>query len=117
MISSSSERAGQAPAEQDRRRPGAGSSRSTSEEADRLTATAERRGRRSRQRLTWSSDCSRTAVVRSRIRPDVLGQRQERVGQQQAAGRVVPAHQRLDAGDLEGPRVDLGLVVHDEAAG
>ena len=31
----------------------------------------------------------------------VLDQRQERVGQQQAAGRVLPAHQGLDAGDRE----------------
>ena len=47
----------------------------------------------------------------------VLGQRQERVGQQQAAGRVLPADERLDAADPQGPRVDLGLVEDGEPAG
>ena len=49
--------------------------------------------------------------------PGVLDERQELVRGKQTAGRVVPAHQRLDAGDEQGLRVDLGLVVHRQGTG
>ena len=68
MISSSSELAGSprlARMSETRR----GSSMSTSEDAERFTATARSRPA-SRQALTWSSDWASTATVRSRISPD-----------------------------------------------
>ena len=44
----------------------------------------------------------------------VLGQRDERVGVEEAALRVLPAHERLDAGTRPGRQVGLGLEVQDE---
>ena len=44
----------------------------------------------------------------------LFDQVQEGVGVEQAAGGVVPAHQRLHAVHVAGGQVDLGLVVHDE---
>jgi len=46
-----------------------------------------------------------------------LGQRQEGVGADQAAGWVLPAHQGLRADDRARREVQLGLVVHDELLG
>ena len=48
--------------------------------------------------------------------PGVLDQGQERVGEEQPAGRVLPAHQRLDARRPAGVPVDLGLVMEDQLA-
>ena len=47
----------------------------------------------------------------------LLGERQERARAEQAELRVIPAHERLGAGDLAGLEVELGLVVHDDLAG
>ena len=44
----------------------------------------------------------------------VLGVREERAGSAQAVDGVLPAHERLDAGDASGREVDLRLVVQDE---
>ena len=38
-------------------------------------------------------------------------------GAEQPALRVLPAHERLEAGHGAGPHVGLGLVVQDELAG
>jgi hypothetical protein len=46
----------------------------------------------------------------------LLGQRDEVAGQDQPARRVLPAHQRLEAGDGAGVNVDDRLVVHLELA-
>ena len=46
--------------------------------------------------------------------PAALGDRDEVVGHHQPTGRRVPARERLDADDLAGGRVDLGLVVNSE---
>src|SRR5208283_3461029 len=42
---------------------------------------------------------------------DRFGYADERLRQQQAARRVLPADQRLDGQDLAGPHVDLGQIV------
>ena len=47
---------------------------------------------------------------------DRFGHADERVGREQAARRVLPAHQRLGGQDLAGAHVDLGQVVQDQGA-
>ena len=49
--------------------------------------------------------------------PGHLGQRDEPVRRDLAELRVVPAHQRLDADQVAGAQVDLGLVADDDLAG
>ena len=44
----------------------------------------------------------------------LFGQAQERAGRQQAALRVLPAQQRLDADDLVAAQIDLRLIVQHE---
>ena len=44
----------------------------------------------------------------------VLGVRKERAGAAQAVHGVLPAHERLDAGDAAGREIDLRLVVQDQ---
>ncbi len=45
----------------------------------------------------------------------LLGERDELVGRDHAAGRVRPAHERLDAGDAVAAEVELGLEVQGQA--
>ncbi|HZG96512.1 MAG TPA: hypothetical protein VEZ46_17585 [Mycobacteriales bacterium] len=59
-------------------------------------------------------DCRSTSIISGSISPGVLRGRDELVRHQQPVLRVLPAHQRLDADDLAGPAVALGLVVDDE---
>ena len=40
----------------------------------------------------------------------ILGQRDEKVGEEQAALGMLPAHERLDAGHRAGPHRDLRLI-------
>ena len=47
---------------------------------------------------------------------DGFGHPDERVGREQPAGRVLPAHQRLEREDLAGAHVDFGQVVQDQGA-
>ena len=115
MISSSRTR-GDSPRSASSSSTRAGRSTSTSEDAERLTATLSERPA-SCQRTTWSSDCSSTAVGQVAHQAGVLDEREELVRGKQSAGRVVPAHERLDAGHQQRLRVDLGLVVHREGAG
>ena len=49
--------------------------------------------------------------------PALLDQREEVAGAEQAALRMVPAHERLDAAHDAGAQVGLRLVVQDELAG
>ena len=63
--------------------------------------------------------CQSAVEHRHRERPDqpgVLGERDEHVGADEPAPRVVPAHERLDAGDETGADRGLRLVVDDELA-
>ena len=45
-----------------------------------------------------------------------FGHADERVGREQSAGGMLPAHQRLGGQDLTGAHVDLGLVVQQQCA-
>ena len=47
---------------------------------------------------------------------DGFGDADERVGGEQPARRVLPAHQRLEREDLAGAHVDLGQIVQDQGA-
>ncbi len=47
----------------------------------------------------------------------LLGERQEGARAEQAELRVIPAHERLGAGDLAGLEIELRLVVHDDLTG
>ena len=90
-----------------------GRSVSTSELAERLTATVSALalplpGRGLVERLVEHEP------GHGGHQPGLLDQVEEGVGVEQAAGGVVPADQRLDAVDLAGAQVDLGLVVQDE---
>ena len=81
---------------------------------DRLTATLElhagaRHACALAQRLVQDVHASAAA-----IRPVLLGQRDELVGRHQPALRVLPADQRLDAGDPPVGEPDLRLVVQHE---
>ena len=46
----------------------------------------------------------------------MLGQRDERIGWDQAAVGVLPADQGLDPAHVTGAQADLGLVVEDQLA-
>ena len=48
--------------------------------------------------------------------PGFLDQRDEAVGRQHSAQRVLPAHQRLDRVDMAGLKVELGLIGHAHIA-
>ena len=114
VISSSRISDGQAAARTGSPRRGRGSSSVDQRGRRQVDGDAEHRARRRASCATWSSDCSRTAVVRSRIRPEsstsgrnASGSSRPRVGCCQRTSASTPRTR-------ERARVDLGLVVHDE---
>ena len=82
----------------------AGRSRWATWRAERLTEMSSGRasGRCSCHSSIWRQARSCTQRPIGSIRPHVLGDRDELVRVEQAAARVLPAHQRLQAGDLAG---------------
>ena len=84
--------------------------------AERLTATSSGRssGRSSCQSRAWRQARLLHPAADRLDQPAVLGDRDELAGVEQAALGVVPAHQRLDAGDLAGAEAIDRLVVQLE---
>ena len=91
-----------------------GSSRSSSERAEMLTAM-RKFSPRPRQTAHWRSAVSSTQCVSGPSRPSPLGKRQKAQRRDQAVARVRPAQQRLDAGHLPQTQVYQRLVVQEEA--
>ena len=85
---------------------------------DRLTLTKKSgcRSPAASQAATWRVASSRTQRPSARIMPFSSASRDELVGPDQAAGRVAPADERLDAGGSPGRQLDDRLVVDDQLA-
>ena len=78
--------------------------------ADRLTATRMGAGPWSRHLHAWAARLEQHPARDLANQAGVLGQRDERVREHQAAFGVLPAHQRLDPGQRAGADGDLRLV-------
>ena len=112
MISSSSAPTGTECSESRPRDP-LGECSSSRSDAERLTATLTSRPARA-PRGDLRDGSSRTNCGEPAHRPALLDDVQERVGVEQPARRVLPAHERLGAEGRAGLEVDLRLVVQDE---
>ena len=80
-------------------------------EVDRDVEAAAGRGAARASRAAWRQALSMHPAADRLDQAALLGDRDELAGVEQAAPRMVPAHQRLEAGDLAAAQRDDRLVV------
>ena len=114
VISSSSREAGTRHCSSSRA-TSSGSCTSIRSRVDRLTDTVSSRSASIHRRHSRTA-VSTANMVSVRIRPLRSAMRDEAVGHDHAVLLVVPAHQRLGAGDAAGAQLQLGLVVQHQLA-
>ena len=85
-------------------------------EVDADESNSSSRRRPPRQAATCAAGLARGPSGRGQDRPVLLGERDELVRAEEAAGRVAPADERLDAVDPAGRELDDRLVEDDELA-
>ena len=93
-----------------------GRPRSSRSAGPRLTATPRSRPRARSAPISVERPVEHERGQRAG-QPALLDEREEVAGAEQAALRVLPAHERLDAAHGAGPQLGLRLVVQDELAG